>query len=70
MLFITGSNNAPQGGEGLSDATWDTYLRQREEFEPAGSPSDEVRLTLDTNGSLSATSHRAADWLRENDTDQ
>jgi predicted kinase len=50
--------------EGLSDARWDTYLRQREEFEPIDDPSGK-HLELDTSGSLSLAGHTATDWLRE-----
>ena len=53
--------------EGNSDATWDIYLRQREEFEPLN-PIDHPRhLLLDTRPNLSVTSRTACDWLREND---
>jgi aminoglycoside phosphotransferase family enzyme/predicted kinase len=50
--------------EGLSDATWGTYLRQREEFDPVAGSNDS-HLVLDTSGSLSVTSHMASDWLRD-----
>jgi aminoglycoside phosphotransferase family enzyme/predicted kinase len=50
--------------EGLSDATWDTYLRQRGEFEPLDDSTD-THLALDSSGSLSVTGHTASDWLRE-----
>lgn len=48
--------------EGLSDATWEIYLRQRAE-QLAAEP-DAVRLTIDTSGNFSALAHTAADWLR------
>lgn len=53
--------------DGLSEATWDTYLKQREEFDPIDYKSDDRCLALDMNGSLSLTSRAATDWLREND---
>ena len=53
--------------EGLSDATWETYLTQREEFESINRSTDEKHLILDTSFSLRDTSRRATDWLREND---
>ena len=53
--------------EGLSDATWGTYLRQRQEFEPVGD-SSATHLKLDTGGSLPVTAHTASDWLRGNDS--
>jgi aminoglycoside phosphotransferase family enzyme/predicted kinase len=53
--------------EGLSEATWDTYLRQRAEFEPIDHLSDARTFVLDMSGNLSLTSHTATDWLREKD---
>ena len=57
--------------EGFSDATWDTYLRQREEFEPLDESSDANHdanhFVLDTSGSLCAVGHTATDWLRKRD---
>jgi aminoglycoside phosphotransferase family enzyme/predicted kinase len=50
--------------EGLSDATWGTYLHQREEFESIVDPSG-GHLKLDTSGSLSLAGLTATDWLRE-----
>ncbi|HEV8371460.1 MAG TPA: AAA family ATPase, partial [Pyrinomonadaceae bacterium] len=55
--------------EGLSDATWETYLRQRNKFEPVPPPSETTYLVLDTRGSLCENSHAATDWLRKNDHD-
>jgi aminoglycoside phosphotransferase family enzyme/predicted kinase len=49
---------------GLSDATWQTYLRQREEFESPDNEKDHNLLRLDTSGSFSATGRLATDWLR------
>lgn len=49
--------------EGLSDATWETYLRERSEFEPSDD-RDIARLELDTNSDLAVVAHRATDWLR------
>ena len=53
--------------EGLSEATWGTYLKQREEFDLIDYQSDDRCLALDMSGSLSLTSHATTDWLREND---
>jgi len=50
--------------EGLSDATWETYLRQQEERAPLGNKADGDCLALDTSGSLVMTSRTATDWLR------
>jgi len=52
--------------EGLSDATWETYLRQRREFE-AFDDLDGQRLQLDTSADLGVVAHRATDWIRAND---
>jgi len=53
-------------GEGLSDATWDTYARQRTEFE-APDEADQPFVELDTGRDLAVTLHTASDWLRGND---
>ena len=50
--------------EGLSDATWATYLRQRGEFEQVEDASPETHLMLDTTAPLSTTGKAATDWLR------
>ncbi|HZO53479.1 MAG TPA: AAA family ATPase [Bryobacteraceae bacterium] len=51
--------------EGLSDATWKTYLRQREE--PAPREARHSWLSLDTAPALTECSRQASDWLREHD---
>jgi predicted kinase len=51
----------------LSEATWETHLRQREEFEPADDSGGDLHLVLDTSPSLSLTGRAATDWLRERD---
>jgi aminoglycoside phosphotransferase family enzyme/predicted kinase len=53
--------------DGLSDATWETYLHQRNQFEPVSSSSKTTHLVLDTRGSQCENSHAATDWLRAND---
>lgn len=53
--------------DGLSDATWETYLRQRESFEAVHDPRGDTHLVLDTSRSLSLTSRKVTDWLREKD---
>jgi hypothetical protein len=50
--------------EGLSDATWEIYLRQREEGGALCGESDGRSLALDTGGNLAATARVASDWLR------
>jgi predicted kinase len=52
---------------GLSDATWETYLRQRKEFDSLDAARDGAFLTLDTSSSLATNSRTATDWLRCND---
>lgn len=51
--------------EGLSDATWEIYLRQRAEAASLGVETDNESLRLDTGGILSDTCHTATDWLRK-----
>ncbi len=53
--------------DGLSDATWETYLRQRWELEPAHHSSEATHLVLDTRNSQWQNSHAATNWLRLND---
>jgi uncharacterized protein len=50
--------------EGLSDATWEIYLRQREEGGVLCGEPDSRSLALDTGGNLAATARTASDWLR------
>jgi aminoglycoside phosphotransferase family enzyme/predicted kinase len=50
--------------EGLSDATWETYLRQQAEDGPQCAANDSECLVIDTGGNLSAIAHTATDWLR------
>jgi aminoglycoside phosphotransferase family enzyme/predicted kinase len=50
--------------EGLSDATWEIYLRQREKSGFLCGESDGKSLALDTGGNLAATARGASDWLR------
>ncbi|HKQ93287.1 MAG TPA: AAA family ATPase [Blastocatellia bacterium] len=50
--------------EGLSDATWEVYLRQREERASLNAEPGADHLILDTSGNLSVTSRMASDWLR------
>ena len=54
-------------GETLSEADWDTYLRQRDEMEPADDLATQQRLSLSNTHAISITGHLATDWLREND---
>jgi predicted kinase len=50
--------------EGLSDATWEIYLRQRDKSGVLCRDSDGRSLALDTGGNLAATARAASDWLR------
>jgi predicted kinase len=52
--------------DGLSDAIWETYLRQRSEFE-ALDPGEGLRLELDTSADPAVVAHKATDWLRDMD---
>jgi len=49
--------------DGLSDATWETHLRQQRE--PPHSHAGHSWLTLDTAPSIAACSRTGADWLRQ-----
>ncbi|MCI0524291.1 MAG: AAA family ATPase [Acidobacteria bacterium] len=49
--------------EGLSDANWEIYLRQRAESELLCDEPDIRRLALDTSGDLASTARMATDWL-------
>lgn len=51
------------GGYGHSEADWETYLRQREAFDPVREAHCAC-LRLDNDTGLSATAQAAADWLR------
>jgi aminoglycoside phosphotransferase family enzyme/predicted kinase len=61
------SRLANRTDDGLSDATWETYLRQREQFEPVTESAGATHLLLDNSGSLSSVSQTATDWLRANE---
>jgi uncharacterized protein len=50
--------------EGLSDASWEIYLRQREEGANLKTEPGAAHLILDTSGGLATTSRKASDWLR------
>ncbi|HSE36817.1 MAG TPA: AAA family ATPase [Blastocatellia bacterium] len=52
--------------DGLSDAIWETHLRQQLEFEPFDH-REGMRLELDTSADPAVVAHRATDWLRESD---
>lgn len=53
-------------GETLSDATWETYLLQRREFDSIDR-SEVGHLALDTSGGLPIVARLATDWLRHRD---
>jgi aminoglycoside phosphotransferase family enzyme/predicted kinase len=53
--------------EGMSDATWEVYLRQREEGANLKMEPGADHLILDTSGSLAAASRKASDWLRSSE---
>lgn len=52
-------------GDGCSDATWETYLRQREESASICEQTKNACLTLDTSGRINNSSRRATNWLRQ-----
>src|SRR5882724_1463141 len=54
-----------QRREGLSDATWETYLRQREESMASSRRQGDGHLAMDMTQSLPDGARRATDWLRE-----
>jgi predicted kinase len=53
-----------QRHEGLSDATWDTYLRQREEYVARRGRREDGRLVVDMTQSLPMCARHATDGLR------
>ncbi len=55
--------------EGLSDATWETYLRQRSEFDPF-EDRDRPRFELETSRDLAVIAHMTTDWLRKKDRER
>ncbi len=54
-----------QRREGLSDATWETYLRQREESMASSRREEVGHLVVDMTQRLPDGARRATDWLRE-----
>jgi predicted kinase len=54
-----------QHRDGVSDATWEIYLRQQLEVGPSDATDDQEWLAVDTSGSISTTARRATDWLRK-----
>jgi predicted kinase len=54
-------------GESPSDATWETYLQQRREFEPLQPPRDGPCHVINTGDNLAAFSRSTTDWLRAAD---
>jgi uncharacterized protein len=53
--------------EGLSDAGWEVYLRQRKDGANLKTELGEDHLILDTRGNLVATGRIASDWLRSSE---
>jgi predicted kinase len=53
-----------QRHEGLSDATWDTHLRQRAEYAARRGRREDGHLAVDMTQSLPTCARRATDWLR------
>ena len=51
--------------DGLSDANWQIYLRQKADFEPVEMGENE-HLVIDTENDLLSNCRQAADWLRTN----
>jgi aminoglycoside phosphotransferase family enzyme/predicted kinase len=56
-----------QRHDSLSDATWDTYLRQRAERPAPESHASAHRLVVDMAQDLAASARRTTDWLRRLD---
>jgi aminoglycoside phosphotransferase family enzyme/predicted kinase len=54
--------------EGISDATWEIYVKQRDEGQSLSSGEPASHLILDTGGKLTTTAQTAADWLRDRDS--
>src|SRR5215470_15684165 len=52
-------------GDGLSDATWEIHLRQREERDAHPRPNLQSYLLVDMRQELARSARRATDWLRE-----
>ena len=52
--------------DGISDATWEIYLKQQ--AEQAATEPDETRLTIATTNDISASAQTASDWLRSQNT--
>jgi aminoglycoside phosphotransferase family enzyme/predicted kinase len=52
-------------GDSLSDATWETHQRQREERRTRADREESGRLIVDMARDLAEASRRATDWLRE-----
>ena len=53
-----------QRHEGLSDATWDTHLRQRDEYVARRGRREDGHLVVDMTQSLPTGARHATDWLR------
>ena len=53
-----------QRHEGLSDATWDTYLHQRDEYVARRGRREDGHLVVDMTQSLPTCARHATDWLR------
>jgi aminoglycoside phosphotransferase family enzyme/predicted kinase len=55
-------NRRTQIGDGLTDASWENYLRQSQEYEPIA--PDHQHLSLNAQDNLDALVRTATDWLR------
>ncbi len=53
-----------QRHEGLSDATWDTHLRQRDEYVARRGRREDDHLVVDMTQSLPTGARHVTDWLR------
>jgi len=53
-----------QRHEGFSDATWDTYLHQRDEYVARRGRREDGHLVVDMTQSLATCARHATDWLR------
>ncbi len=54
--------------DGLSDADWEIYLKQREEFEPIEEADPRHHLRLETKDDIKSVARTAADWLRSTES--
>lgn len=59
-----------EAGESLSDATWEIYLKQRDEFDPLNDAERLQAVTIDTERPIAISARTACDWIRARSTQQ